>query len=600
VKSLGKSAALAPALAGALWGCADRTPVRLLERAEAGLVAPVELGDETRRALSVDLGSRVDLDLDFPEEPVLSFAIGASSRDRPTLLVPVVFRALVDGIEVFREEIRRSEGRKWFFRTVDLGPRGGISGRLSLEALRGEGGIEGAERHVVAHWGNPVVRSRHPRRSSALILISIDCLRADHVSAYGYPRKTTPNLDAFAREAALFRNAVSVSSYTLPTHASMLTGLPPSLHGAASRGRISSDVDTLPELLAADGYHVQGVVSAPFLAPVYGFADGFHTYRLSSDRAAGLVDQALSFLEEGAGLPQFLFLHLFDVHAPYSPPGEFLDLFGERPKDVSALHSRIQKRTPPGSEAEIQQAKNLYDAEIAYVDRELGRFFEELRGRGLYDRSVIIVTADHGEAFYEHGSWEHGRPFLDDGPGLFQEIVHVPLLVKAPGARGEVVEDVVSQADIFATFLEAARSRGTSAWARSLLDPREAEASRWTVSEFVAAPSVGGSAWEVALRRRNMKYSAVFRAHDREELSKATATEEALYDLAADPGERRNLMAEDAGDAERRETVASAREALELYRQVVLERRGQGPAEGDLSLDPELLEKLESLGYVEH
>jgi arylsulfatase len=581
-------------LAGCGVSNTDSSPIELLDRAAPELVAPVELKSETRKALTTDLGSRLDFDVSLHPGAILSFAIAAASRDRPTLLVPVVFRVLVEGTEVFRENVRRSQGGEWFPRVVDLAPWGGKTARVQLEARRGEGGLEGAERHVVAHWGNPVVRSRYQEpEKAALILISIDCLRADHLGAYGYPRETSPNLDAFAREAMLFRNAMSVSSYTLPTHASMLTGLPPSLHGATEKRRIPPSIDSIPELLSREGYRVQGVVSGTFLSPIYGFADGFDAYRLSPDRAQGLVDQALELLDEGAGFRQFLLLHLFDVHAPYSPPEEFVERFGQRPKDITGLHALIDERSPPRSDVDVQQAKNLYDGEIAYVDRELGRFFRELEKRGLFDPSLIIVTADHGEAFYEHGAWEHMRSWEDDGPRLFQEIVHVPLLVKPPNARGgAVVEDVVSQADIFATLLEAAGSPRESPWAKSLLRRREAGENGWAVSEFMGTRKRGAT-WELTLRRGNLKYRALYRAGTIDELYAASAAEEALFDLAADPHERHDLLAADDGE------VTAPREAVKRYLQVAREYHARS-GDGALSLGPELRRQLEALGYIEH
>lgn len=581
---------LASALAGCGAGETDSSPIRLLDRAPPALSAPVELTDETRRALTIDLASPIALDVRLPEDPILAFAIGASSRDRPTLLAPVSFRVLVDETEVFHEVLRRSQGEEWFPRTVDLARWSGRSARVVLEARREEGGIEGAESHVLAHWGNPVIWSRgHAPKKPNLVLVSIDCLRADHLGVYGYTRGTTPNLDAFARGSTLFRNAVAVSSYTLPTHASMLTGLPPSLHGATVRRRIFRSVDTLPELLAREGYAVQGVVSAPFLSPVYGFADGFDTYRLSSDRASGLVDRALALLDEGAGSSRFLLLHLFDAHAPYSPPGEIL----ERPEDVSDLHTMIEKRLPPERETAIDEARRLYDGEIAYVDTELGRFFGELRKRGLYETSLVVVTADHGEAFFEHGYWEHARPWRDEGPGLYQEIVHVPLLVKRPNAAdGAIVEDVVSQMDIFPTLLEAAGARRESPWARSLFGDRGGGGTGWTLSEFLATPQRGGATLELALRRGNFKYLASYRAGSIEEVYASGPVEEAFYDLDADPDESRNLL----HDGE--PMLVDARETLRDYLQVAREHRA-GSTEEDVSLDPELRRKLESLGYLE-
>lgn len=553
----------------------------------------MELRDETRRALAAELDSPIELEVTLPEDPILGFAIGASSPERPTLLVPVVFRILANGTEVFREEIRRAQGRRWHARAVDLAPYGGREVRLTLEVRRGEGGVEGGESHVVAHWGNPVIRGKEPPEIGALILVTVDCLRADHVGAYGYSRDTTPNLDAFAREGTLFRNATAVSSYTLPTHASMLTGLPPSLHGAAARSRISSDLETLPERLSAEGFRVQGLVSGPFLAPTYGFADGFDTYRLSSTRAADLVDGALALLEESAGFRRFLFLHVFDVHAPYSPPEEFLSRFDERPEDVSRLHDMVQKRLPPGKPEDVERVKNLYDAELAYVDREIGRFFAELRRRNLYHSSLIVVTADHGEAFYEHGSWEHGRPWQDDGPRLYQEILHVPLLVKPPNGRdGAVVEDVVSEADVFATFLDAAGLPGDGPWSKSLLRPRGHQENAWALSEFVALPRDRGALLEIVFRRENLKYRGLHRADSLDALYASSPFEESVHDLASDPLERRNLLLQDPAGA------ASLREAVRRYLLLAREHRSRARHE-ELSLDPETLRELESLGYIE-
>ena len=555
----------------------------------------MELKDETRKALTVELAAPIALDLRLPEDPVLSFAIGASSRDRPTLLAPVIFRVLVGGTEVFQEVLRRSQGEEWFPRTVDLGPWSGRSATVVLEARLGEGGIASAEDHMLAHWGNPVIRSRgRVPETPNLVLISIDCLRADHVGAYGYSRKTTPNLDAFAGEATLFRNAVAVSSYTLPTHASMFTGLPPSLHGALLRRRIFRSVDTLPELLTREGYAAWGVVSGPFLAPFYGFADGFDTYRLLLTRASGLVDRALALLDEGPGQSQFLFVHFFDGHSPYSPPGEFLGRFGPRPKDVSGLHAMVERQDAPVSETAVAEARSLYDGEIAYVDREIGRFFAGLRERGLYDTSLIVVTADHGEAFYERGYWEHGQPWRGDGPGLYQEIVHVPLLVKRPGTpEVAVVEDVVSQVDIFPTLLEAAGSRRESLWARSLFGPRRGGTDRWALAEFLSVSERDGATLETVLRRGNLKYLASFQASSIKEVYASDPVKEALYDLSADPGESRSLLPK-GGD-----TVADAREALTRYLRLARAMHARS-IQGDETLDPDLLRKLESLGYIEH
>ncbi len=562
---------LASALVGcALSGCggaATERELRFVDLASPGLVAPVELTDETRKALTLDLASRIELDLRLPDDPILHFAIGASSRDRPTLLAPVVFRVLVDETEVFREVLRRSQGRIWFPRTAELTSWSGRSARVVLEATRGEGGPKGASAHVLAHWGHPVIRSRSQAPSGTnLILISIDCLRADHVGAYGYRRPTTPNLDAFARESTLFRDAMAVSSYTLPTHASMLTGLPPSFHGATQRRRISRSVESLPELLSSAGYGVQGVVSAPFLAPVYGFADGFDTYKLSSARAAGLVDKALELLDEGAGFPRFLFLHLFDAHHPYSPPGEYIERFGGRTADISKLHAKIQKGIVPASDAIVEQARSLYDGEIAYVDHELGRFFEELRKRGLYDSSLVVVTADHGEEFGEHGVFYHGV-------SLYEPAIRVPLLIRHPDRRAARVAQPVEVAGLAARLLEEVSPEAPPPFViRPLPSASVSGRSTYAFSELVETKQ-----YKIWLHRRAvMNETAKLLVTSGDELQEYALGDEAL-EWRRLPGPLPDLYA-----------------ALEGFQ--LLTAATQGAAAG-VTLDEATLERLRALGY---
>ncbi|MGH9320819.1 MAG: sulfatase-like hydrolase/transferase [Vicinamibacteria bacterium] len=236
----------------------------------------------------------------------------------------------------------------------------------------------------------------------------------------------------------------------------------------------------------------------------------------------------------------------------------------------------------------MEQLKSLYDAEIAYVDSHLGRFFDELRAREMYDSSLVIVTADHGEAFYEHGYGEHARPWWDQGPGLYDEIVHVPLLVKWPNASdASEVETVVSQTDIFPTFLEAAGLRHEGPWSVSL---RRGGSGR-ALSEFIASPARGESTLEVALREATLKYWASYRAGSVDELYKSPAVTEVLYDLEADPSESRNLASSG------HESIDAYRETLRRYLDTALETRGESPDEG-VTLDRELLEKLKSLGYM--
>lgn len=556
-------------------------------------------GYTTRRALTPGLPSRIGFELRVPPDPVLRFATAASTMGRSTLLAPVEFRLLVDsgGREklVFTATVRRSQPNQWTTHEVDLSPWAGSTARLVFETRRGRGGAPSAEDLILPLWGNPVLVSRAPIESrSHLILISVDCLRTDHLGAYGYERDTSPRIDELAREAALFRTAMSTSSYTLPTHASMLTGLPPSIHGADRLG-ISASVPYLPELLAEAGYRANAAVSAPFLSPSYGFHRGFHTYRNMLTRAESLVNDGLAMLREGYGQNQFLFLHLMDPHWTYSPPEEFITRFRERPRDISGLLARVGTAAPP-TEREREQIIALYDAEIAYVDQQLGRFFEELKRMDLYDNSLIILTADHGEAFYEHGKWEHSRPWRSDGPGLYEEVVHIPLIVKWPKESAAVeIPNVVSQLDIFPTILEAAGLEPPHGWATSLRRYVDGGSppphSRRVIAEFISHSAEDGAAMQIAFRDRDYKYMASFRAARIEELFSGDVVKEELYDLGSDPGETRNLLLESADPR-------PYREALRAYLREPRERL-LSPSGEAIVLDESVLEELKALGYVE-
>jgi arylsulfatase A-like enzyme len=302
-------------------------------------------------------------------------------------------------------------------------------------------------------------------RPPNLVLISIDTLRPDHLGLYGYRRPTSPALDAFARQAVVFERAYSTSNWTLPAHVSMLTGLYPAEHGVLRLDQaIGRGVELLPEALGGLGYRSAAVVSTvPFLTARHGFARGWQVY---DDRTAypaagaeprrfvssALVHRrALELLDELAGSPFFLFLHYFDVHAPYRPPAPYDSMFPPAPPAQRAAGSELELRAA--------RAMSRYDGEIRHVDAWLERLFAELDRRGLADSTLVAVTADHGEEFLEHGRRYHRK-------NLFDATLRVPMIVRFPGGAhaGRRVATPVSLVDLGATLLAAAGS-GRDTWA---------------------------------------------------------------------------------------------------------------------------------------
>ena len=248
---------------------------------DAGYVAGrVTLRGETRFSLVPPSPSRLSFAVDVPGDAVLRFAIAAATLTDPRFRSPVEFELTIRSADrqktLFRERLERSQRNRWFDREVDLGSWAGRQVRFFFETR-----LEpGDDAELFPLWGNPVLTAATERADiPKLILISVDCLRADHVGVYGYPRDTTPSIDAFAEDGVVFENAISTSATTLPTHMSAFTGLTPSEHGASNRHMLSRSVPYLPEILAASGYQVDSVVSGAYLAQNFGFERGFHTYR---------------------------------------------------------------------------------------------------------------------------------------------------------------------------------------------------------------------------------------------------------------------------------------------------------------------------------
>jgi Flp pilus assembly protein TadD len=390
------------------------------------------------------------------------------------------------------------------------------------------------------------LRIGHP----PVILISIDTLRSDRISAYGAAAIETPHLDAFARDAVLFERAYSHYPLTLPSHVSLLTGLLPPLHGVRDNRdyRLGPEPPTLASRLAQAGYSTAGVVSSSVLRRQTGIARGFVFY---DDALPGTRQESLRVFPQRPGsdsiavagewlegLKQddrfFLFLHLFEPHTPY-----------EAPEPYRSRHAEP------------------YDAEVAYADALVGKFLQYLRDQGLYDPALIIVLSDHGEGLGDHGESEHGLL-------LNRETLQVPLLIKLPGGLrgGERVPDPVGLIDVMPTVLDLLDLAHRELDGRPLFGEEEPTSARPIYSEtYFTRHQYGWSELKSAIADR---------------LHYIHAPRPELYDLLADPGEQTNLIGQRAEPAE---LVAWVEEI------------GAG-IESTAQLSPEELESLAALGYI--
>lgn len=263
-----------------------------------------------------------------------------------------------------------------------------------------------------------------------VVLISFDTVRADHLGSYGYERDITPNVDALAARSAVFERAISQAPWTLPAHGSMLSGLYPSRLGVTRypATRVLSDqYTTLPEVFHTAGYATAGFTGGGFVSDHYGFDRGFYTYTSKGRRFEHNLDDTIDWLAQNKDKPFFLFFHGYDAHRPYySKPADkkVVGLPEDAESDQNRFCLRDDRDRPP--RARLEKIIQYYDASIHHGDRAIGVLLETLKRMDLMDKTVILLTSDHGEEFFEHGNCDHVR-------FLYRESVHVPYMVYVPG-----------------------------------------------------------------------------------------------------------------------------------------------------------------------
>ena len=402
-----------------------------------------------------------------------------------------------------------------------------------------------------------LLQKRSPQsRIKNVLLISIDTCRADYLSCYGFDRPTTPNIDKLAAESVVFTNAISPAPVTLPAHASMLTGTIPPYHGIHDNVdyRLGEGDVTLAEILRENGFRTGAVISAFVMDSMFGLDQGFTDY---DDKITTLADTvginerhgeetsrlALQWLDEHKDEGFFLFLHYFDPHAPYDPPPAFAAKF----------------------------SNNLYAGEIAYADHCIGTVLRRLKELRLYDSTLIIVTADHGEMLGEHGEQSHAY-------FIYQSAVNVPMIIKAPGAAKARIDEPVGLIDLAPTVCavlgieppEHVQGEDLSAYWEKPQRPQQ----RYIYCESLL-PSKYEAAALYGLVGERWKYIHTARPE--------------LYDLHNDPEETDNLAADHPQLVE-----AYAQQLKEILQSTLR----QDNMTSKVQLDTEAITRIKSLGYV--
>ena len=475
-----------------------------------------------------------------------------------------------------------------------------------------------------------------PRKLN-LVVIALDTLRPDHLGCYGYSRATSPNIDAWAKNAVVFENAQSAAPWTAPSLLSLMTSLYPEVHGVVrfpDPGQMSGNVTTLAEFLKQSGYRTAAFTDGGYAKPQFGLKQGFDYYPLNKDdgphehasniahpdRIKNNLERTLVWLEEHGDDPFFLFFHTYQIHAPYCPPAQYVTPF--RPGyDEASEHARLaeviqhwvsareidaagvrlilahqEHCLQPGDPAyfglpakmkefgigsldpdRMQFWRDMYDGEIAYTDSQLKRLLDELEKPELRDNTVVVFVSDHGEGFGEHGTTQHGSVLLE-------EDLHVLFMLRAPGVAPHRVKDLVRSIDMMPTTLELLGSafERTRLQGRSLVPLLRGE-SLPPVPSFSHANNKNGreaSGFSI----RDGKWRLVI---DRDQQTSQ------LYDLESDPLELSDVAAQNPKIAERLQGLLNAQRDLDAD----LFKRVSGPV-GDYVFDKDTEDELRRIGYL--
>jgi arylsulfatase A-like enzyme len=577
----------------------------------ATLVQQSLVAGELRRALRADPPSVYRAALIVPERARLRFAIGiedigrAEGADGVRFDVELSSRKVVHSL--YTHHVTRSD--VWIAADVSLEAYAGQEVELIFRTSRSRQGLHPpSPSRDLAVWAHPKVwtpRSAADRETAPdVILVTVDTLRADHLSCYGYLRNTSPSIDALAADGILFDNAFTTVPRTTPALASLMTGDYPRKHGLMTLlDALSSEKRTLAEVLSEQGYATAAFVT-PSVHRQSALWQGFDVFddRMDSDdrkaRAEQMAARALRWLDEHRGERLFLWLHLWDPHFRYDPPAPHDEAFDPQTGERPSLYRRIDRGELKLGELyfendlakeEVAQLVAQYDGEIRYADSVIGQFLDRLRDLSLYAPALVVFTADHGESLGEHGY------YFEHGEYLYDASLRIPLILKLPLGRraGSRITDPAMIFDVAPTVLsilsleERLGSPGRDLSSAS----RSGEPLRETIFHET------GRRFFAQNPRRHLDGPAghwkSVRAGDWKLIRIPTPDGDIheLYDLGEDPGETRNLFRED--DPVGRDLAKKLDAWLAGFGEVT---EGDGTSD---AIDPATAERLRALGYLD-
>jgi arylsulfatase A-like enzyme len=473
-----------------------------------------------------------------------------------------------------------------------------------------------------------------------VVILVMDTTAASHLSLLGYPRPTSPRLEEVAREGTVFGRAFSSAPWTLPSHASLFTGLYPVQHGAGfEHPHVNPGTLTLAEILRRQGYRTLGFSNNAWIGDNTGLHQGFerftkimtwnqedrqYTLRISErtdsgyrstmephslpepleDSGAGVTNRLVQEALQGHDFDEqrlFLFVNFLEPHLPYRPPAGFAqDMFAapeaeKRARQVRQDVHAHETGMGPMSEEELAQLRGLYDGEVAYVDYRVGELLDFLRELGILEETLLVITSDHGEQIGDHG-------FLGHNLNVYDDLLHVPLVVRYPPlfAPGAVVDHPVETRDVFASVVSLVHPEALAETPVRDIHPLPTRNATETPERYLVAqydrPLVRLKAWQK--RWPDGDFSRFDRTFTTLrsggwKLIVASDGSRELYDTRRDPGETRDLA------GERRDQVERLMAEMDAWRRMASAALPSGDGDGTVpEMDEETRKKLQALGYI--
>ncbi len=558
--------------------------------------------------------SEFRMDIKIPPDAVLEVGYGILNEfHRRASEIPVQFQIILttsaNETTLLKETIVWESNRNIIYKKIDLKPYAGS--KVQLAFLTSETHPEDFEKitpPIVPVWVNPLIYQSSETKRPNIILISLDTVRPDHLSCYGYPREVSPGIDSLASDGVLFRNIYSSTSWTLPAHVSMLTSLDCLHHQVYfPLQKMNRETTTLADILRREQYVCAAFTGGGYLSETYGFSKGFDSYQeiklygdlaIRLDEAERLGEMASDWIEKNRSKDFFLFLHTYQPHDPYanlSPVGkEFLDKNSKwKQVKMETLFEGKGRFDTHFSQDEMQNIIDLYDGEIKYTDVAFVQpILNKLRTLGLYEKSLIILTSDHGEEFYDHKAWLHDH-------SIYNESIKIPLIIKFPGQqyRGLHVENIARITDILPTVLHFLEIKASSKMfdGRSLLPIVKGKEKKQrsyicdlALREFDFAPTViavNKDHFKLILNRRIVSPYIERISRD------FNGSQIELYDTETDPNETKNL----AFHITYRDLCFDLLQKIEDLSQKADQQRKR---QEEVTLDQSLRERLKALGYI--